>query len=299
MIERLRAGDDLLVNPGGGDMSMEQVASGTAAVVLDKGFGGQLVDPSHPAYDSARAIWNGMVDKRPALIARCGTSADVAAVVNHARENELPLTAPPADFVPAELRGQPALGMAMMYAGDPDEGETIAKPLRALRPAMDGIRRLPYVEFQAILDATAPPGQRNYARGEFLPALPDEAIDTFVAHVHEPISPFSQMIIFRVGGAINRVAEDATAAGHRDSEYLMHPITVWENTADDDRQITHNRALCAAMKPFTSGGVYVNFTSEDEPANAYHGEKRDRLVTLKRRYDPDNLFRLNQNIKPS
>jgi FAD/FMN-containing dehydrogenase len=213
------------------------------------------------------------------------------------------ITAPPEDFVPDRLKGQIAVGMAAMYVGDPEEGAGVVQPLKDLGPEVDLIQPMPYTAFQAILDPSAPPGMRNYWRGEYMSRLPDEAIDTFVAHAPDVAAagmPLSQMIIFRIGQGVTAISDDATAFSHRDADYLFHPISVWENPADDGRVIAANRAFADAMRPFGTGAAYLNFTPEtDRIRDAYGDAKYERLVALKDKYDPDNLFRGNQNIKPS
>lgn len=213
------------------------------------------------------------------------------------------LTAPPAEFVPDDLKGRPALGMAAMYVGDPEEGASVMQPLKDLRPDVDHIQPMPYTVFQAILDPTAPKGHRSYWRGEYMSGLSDEAIDTFVEHGQALAVagfPLSQTIVFRIGQGVNAVPDDATAFSHRDANYLFHPISFWDDPADDERLIAANRAFAEAMRPFGTGDAYLNFTPEaDRVRDAYGAEKYERLAALKDRYDPDNLFRLNQNIKPS
>jgi FAD/FMN-containing dehydrogenase len=213
------------------------------------------------------------------------------------------LTAPPEEFVPEQMRGRLALGMAVMYVGDPDEGTPVVQPLKDLGPEVDLIAPMPYADFQAILDPSAPKGYRNYWRGEYLSGLSDEAIDTFAEHGPEAAGmgiPFSQMIIFRIGQGVTTVPDEATAFSHRDADYLFHPISVWEDPADDERVIAANRRFAEAMRPFGTGGVYLNFMrDEDRVRDAYGEQKYERLVALKDKYDPDNLFRGNQNIKPS
>jgi len=213
------------------------------------------------------------------------------------------LTAPPEEFVPDDLKGQAAIGMAAMYVGDPAEGASVIQPLKDLGPEVDLIQPMPYTAFQAILDPSAPKGLRNYWRGEYLNGLGDDAIDTFAEHAPEVRAaaiPFSQMIIFRIGQGVSAISDDATAFSHRDAEYMFHPISVWDDPTDDDRVIAANRAFADAMKPFRTGAAYLNFTpEEDRVRDAYGAEKYERLVALKDKYDPDNLFRGNQNIKPS
>jgi FAD/FMN-containing dehydrogenase len=213
------------------------------------------------------------------------------------------LTAPPEEFVPDHLKGQAALGLAAMYVGDPEEGAAVIQPLRDLGPHLDLIQPMPYTTFQAILDAGAPHGKRSYWRGEYLDDLDDEAIDTFVRQAPDVVTattPLSQSIIFRIGQRVTAVPDDATAFSHRDANYLFHPISMWESDKDDERLIAANRAFADAMRPFGTGGAYLNFTPEaNRVRGAYGDEKYGRLVTLKDKYDPDNLFRMNQNIKPS
>jgi FAD/FMN-containing dehydrogenase len=213
------------------------------------------------------------------------------------------LTAPPEEFVPEHLRMQPALGMAAMYVGDPEEGAQVVQPLKDLGPEVDLIQPMPYTVFQAILDPSAPKGLRNYWKGEYLTGLTDEAIDAFVEHAPGQATiapPFNQSIIFRIGQGVTAVPDDATAFSHRDADYMFHPISCWENAEDDQRVIAANRAFADAMRPFSTGAAYLNFTAEvDRVRDAYGEQKYERLVELKDKYDPENLFRLNQNIRPS
>jgi FAD/FMN-containing dehydrogenase len=213
------------------------------------------------------------------------------------------LVAPPEEFVPDHLKGRPALGLIAMYVGEPDEGSVVVQPLKDLGPDLDLIGPMPYTAFQAMLDPMAPPGLRSYWRGEYLSRLTDEAIDTFAAHAPATAAaaaPLSQMVIFRIGQAVTAVPDEASAFSHRDANYLFHPISVWSNAADDARMIAANRAFADAMRPHATGASYLNFTPEtDRVRAAYGGAKHERLVALKDRYDPDNLFRMNQNIAPS
>jgi FAD/FMN-containing dehydrogenase len=213
------------------------------------------------------------------------------------------VTAPQEDFVPAHLRGRPALGIAVLYIGDPDEGAVLVQPLKDLRPDLDHIGPMPYTAFQAALDVTAPPGRRSYWRGEYLSGLPDDAIDTFLengAALVEAAPPLTQAVIFRIGQAIGAVADDATAFSHRDANYLFHPILAWTDAGDDARLLETGRAFAETMRRFATGGVYLNFTPEsDRIREAFGAEKYNQLVALKDEYDPDNIFRLNQNIPPS
>jgi hypothetical protein len=163
---------------------------------------------------------------------------------------------------------------------------------------------MPYTAFQAALDPLAPWGIDGglFARGGYLAHFSDDAIDMFFAHAADLVTlspPFSQMVIFRIAQAVAAIPE-ATAFSHRDANYLFHPITAWADPADEQQMIAATRAFAAAMRPFSTGASYLNFTHEaDRVRDAYDANKYARLVALKDTYDPANLFRLNQNIRPS
>src|SRR5262249_36246810 len=161
--------------------------------------------------------------------------------------------------------------------------------LKDLAPAVDLIQPMPYTAFQAMLDGTAPFGLRSYWRGEYLNELSDGAMDTWLAHAPataEAAIPLSQMIIFRIGQAVSKIADDATAFSHRDANSLFRPISVWSDAADDERVIAANRAFSTAMAPFGTGSAYLNFTPEsDRVRDAFGAAKYERLVALKDRYD--------------
>jgi FAD/FMN-containing dehydrogenase len=212
---------------------------------------------------------------------------------------QLPI-APPEEFVPPELQGQPAMGMAFLYAGDPAEGLELVRPFREASPAFDLLGPMPYVAFQAMLDPFAPHGVRNYWRGEHLKELSDGAIDAYTDNAPIGLDLPTQMIIFRHAGAVKRVPDDATAFSHREADYMFHPIAAWPDPSRDDAHIEWVRRSSAAMKPHATGGVYLNFISDDDSVRAgFSPEKWERLVALKDRYDPTNMFRFNQNIPPS
>jgi len=212
-------------------------------------------------------------------------------------------TAPPEPFVPEELRLRPVLGVAVLYVGDADAGADVVRPLRDLGPAVDHIQPMPYAAFQAALDPLAPRGMRSYWRGEYMAAMPDESIDTFLDHAPALVAagkPFSQAVVFRIGQGVTDVPDGATAFSHRDAQYLLHPISIWSDPDDDDLLIAAGRALAEAMRPFGTGSAYLNFTPEtDRVRDAYGRDTYERLVAVKDSYDPDNLFRMNQNVAPS
>ncbi len=213
------------------------------------------------------------------------------------------ITAPPADFVPEPVRGHPIVGCVVCYAGDPDEGARVMAPLREFGPPpLDLLGPMPYTAVQDLITEANPHGRRNYWSADFLAELPDEAIDTFVEHTNNPVSPFSQMLIIAGGGAIARVPEDATAFGERKAPFNTHFLSMWESEADDEKNIAYTRTIAAAMKPWTTGRAYLNFIGDEglHRIESSFGEKKyARLQALKAEWDPDNLFCHNQNIKPA
>lgn len=214
------------------------------------------------------------------------------------------LTAPPEEFVPEPARGQPCVGVVVLYAGDPEKGREVMAPVLEFGPpAVDLVQPMPYVEVQRLLEPPNPPGRHNYWSGDFLAELPDEAVDTWVSSVFPPVSPFTQMILVAGGGAIARVPEGATAFGNRDAPFNMHYLSMWPaDPAQDRANIDKTREVAAAMKPWTTGSVYLNFIGDEglhRVSGAFAPETFARLRETKRTWDPDNVFRFNQNIPPA
>jgi FAD/FMN-containing dehydrogenase len=210
--------------------------------------------------------------------------------------------APPAPFVPPDLVGRPAVAVIAIYFGDIERGTRALAPLRAFgAPAADVVQPMPYCALQSLIDAANPPGRRNYWRSENLGELTDEAIDAFVACGATAPSPFSVMILQRFGGAVAEVAEDATPLGGRSAPWQYHCYGIWTD-ADDERQVRWVRATEQALRPWTSGRVSLNFVSEvtsERVRSSFGPEKYQRLVALKDKYDPKNVFRMNQNVPPT
>lgn len=214
------------------------------------------------------------------------------------------IMAPPAPFVPDDLRGKPVLGLIVLYAGPVEEAEPVVMPLRRLgRPAADLVQPMPYSAFQALLDPTAPWGLHDYTRALHLQSLRDEAIDALLRYGAEisTYSPWSQTIVFRHGGAVSRIPDGATAFSHRSAAYMAHPIAAWEHPAESERYLDWVKRFSTALQPFATGGVYLNLEGDDsrDKVRANLGaEKYAQLAALKAKWDPENLFRLNQNITP-
>jgi Berberine and berberine like len=213
------------------------------------------------------------------------------------------ITAPPADFVPEPVRGHPVLGAIVCFAGDVAEGEEVLRPLREFGPPpLDLLGPIPYTAVQDLITEANPHGRRNYWSADFLNELPDEAVDTLVGHAVASVSPHTQILLAAGGGAIARVPEDATAFGQRTAPFNMHYLSMWEDPADDDANIAYTKKIAGAMKPWTSGRVYLNYIGDEgaeRVESSFGAEKYARLQELKTKWDPNNLFSHNQNIKPA
>jgi FAD/FMN-containing dehydrogenase len=200
--------------------------------------------------------------------------------------------------------GTQAAGVLGCYAGSVADGERVLGPLRASGPLLaDQLGPIPYTALQSIPENFNPPGMRNYWKSEYLTQLSDDAIDLLVEEYPSVPAPYTHVIIEQMGGAVSRIREDDTAVSHRDARYNAAIIGMWAEPAEDERTIGWVRRLWESLRPFTSGGVYVNYQMADEGEDrlrgAYGPEKYERLVALKDKYDPTNLFRLNQNIRPT
>jgi FAD/FMN-containing dehydrogenase len=210
--------------------------------------------------------------------------------------------APPLPFLPKDVHGTGIIAFAACYAGPMDAAERAMKPLRAMgTPIADVIGPHPFTGWQAVLDPLLTPGARNYWKSHSFATLDDGLIDVLVEHATKLPSAETELAFAQLGGAINRVAADATAYPHRDVAFLINLHTRWRDPADDAACIAWARSLFDACTPFASGGTYVNFIPEDDNdgvKRAYLGNAK-RLAAIKAKYDPHNLFRVNQNIRPT
>lgn len=210
------------------------------------------------------------------------------------------ILAPPEDFVPPEVVGKPVFGMVVAWFGDPAEAEDAVAPLRQIMAgAIDLLQPMPYTALQGLLDGFAPRGWLNYHRGHHLTSLPDDVIDAYLANGRDIGSPMTQGVIFRNGGAIADVAEDATAASDRSAPYMAHPIACWRDHTESRHEMSWVRDFSAAFEPAFTGGVYLNFepgTDASAVRAGYGDTKLQRLRELKAAWDPENLFRTNHNL---
>lgn len=215
--------------------------------------------------------------------------------------------APDALTTAAALRTSPngdlVVGIAVCHSGPIPEGE---RTVRAVKdhgpPVMDSIEPTPYPVFQRSLDDTSPHGRRYYLKSQMLNNIDDGAIDALVDHFADVPSPQTLVLLFQLGGAIDRLPGEHTAYHQRGAAYRLAIVSAWEDPADDAVNIAWARRCDQAMQQFVSGGVYVNELGDegqDRILAAYGRTTYDRLVNLKNRYDPTNFFRLNQNIAPT
>ncbi|MES2774290.1 MAG: FAD-binding oxidoreductase [Bacteroidota bacterium] len=197
--------------------------------------------------------------------------------------------------------GVPVVAFVGCYSGDLEKGEEVIKPLREFgTPVADLFQPLPYVQMQSLLDGGFPHGNRYYWKAGFLKDLSDEAIDTIIEHMNANPSPYSATIVELYGGAASREPEGGSAYLHRQPEFDLVIISNWPTKSEDEKNVSWTRKIWDAIQPFMSNKVYVNLLGEegqDRVKEAY-GENYARLAELKRKYDPGNLFRMNQNISP-
>ena len=191
-----------------------------------------------------------------------------------------------------------------LYADEPEAGEMAIEPLRQLgEPLADFSDRVPYTEFQQLFDDDYPDGMRYYWKSLYLESLSDDVIDRSIEWAETAPSPLSTVDIWPLGGAIADVGLDESAFAGREAPYLLGVEANWEDPDQDDANVTWARNCLDDMQQFSDGAVYLNFPGfyedSDEMLETTFGEAYDRLVALKNEYDPTNLFRLDQNIKPT
>lgn len=214
------------------------------------------------------------------------------------------LTAPPADFIAEPVRGQPATGLFLLYAGDPRRGEEILRPLLEWGdPWLTMVQPMPYTAFQAMADDANPWGISEYFKIDYLPELPDDAIDALIDKAAEARSPFTGVYLGALGGAIARTDRASMALEVPDAKWFYFCEALWWDPAHADTEIAWAHAFKDTMRPWCIGKAPANFISADEGQTrlrtSYGEEKYARLVALKNIYDPHNVFALNPNIAPS
>jgi FAD/FMN-containing dehydrogenase len=209
--------------------------------------------------------------------------------------------APPLPFIPENRHGDPFLIFIACWAGPIEQGEAALKPLREVAPVVaEHVGPMPYPALNSAFDELVPSGLQHYWKANFVKELTDEAIDAHLQHGPKVPAVNSTVHIYPINGACHRVAPDATAFAYRDATFATVIAGMWPDAADNERNIAWVRDYYEATAPLSEEGGYVNFMSGDDQdrISANYGQNYDRLVDVKRKYDPDNLFHLNQNIRP-
>lgn len=211
-------------------------------------------------------------------------------------------SAPPLPFLPDDVHGTPVLALALCYVGPPHRAEPLTAPFRQLGTVLgEHVGWQPYTAWQQAFDPLLTPGARNYWKSHNLGELSDGAIDLLVEAGAQLPSPECELFVASLGEAAARVPVEATAYAGRGANYVLNVHARWRDPDDDRACIEWARRLFEAMKPHASGHAYVNFFTQEESerVQAAYGPNYRRLTEVKRRYDPSNVFRLNQNVPPA
>jgi FAD/FMN-containing dehydrogenase len=216
----------------------------------------------------------------------------------------IPWGIPDAEAFPPEHRKRGVVVIAAVYAGPPEEGARLMQPLRELAtPLIDLSGTVPYTALQSSFDPFFPKGGLYYWKSAYVDELSDACLDTILDAAERRPSHMPDIPIWHLGGAMSRVAADATSYGRRDAPYLVTAEANWVDPTENDEYIGWARSLVKALQPFSRGGLYLNFAGFGEEKEAMlracHGANFDRLARLKADYDPGNLFRMNLNIQPA
>jgi FAD/FMN-containing dehydrogenase len=209
--------------------------------------------------------------------------------------------APPLPFVPENRVGEPFVAVVSCWTGAADEGQRLLDGFREVaRPVAEAIGTMPYPALNSLFDPLVPPGLQHYWKAAYLSDLPDEAIAVHMEHGPRVPVVNSTVHLYPINGAVHDVPSDATAFGHRDAKFAAVIAGMWPDPADNERNIRWVREYYEAIAPYSQAGGYVNFAAADDQNKVAdnYGANFPRLAEVKRRYDPGNLFHLNQNIAP-
>ncbi|MGI8843358.1 MAG: FAD-binding oxidoreductase [Gemmatimonadaceae bacterium] len=210
--------------------------------------------------------------------------------------------APPLPFLPEAVHGKEVVVLALLYTGDPDKGQPLIEPLRKFgTPVGEHVGIQPYAAWQQAFDPLLTPGARNYWKSHNFSKLSDGLFDAVIEYIEKLPSAQCEIFFGAIGGATTRPAPDSAAYAHRDANFVMNVHGRWDSPSEDAAGIRWARDFFKASAPFASSGVYVNFLTADETdrVKSAYGPNYDRLTKIKRKYDPQNLFCVNQNISPA
>ena len=210
--------------------------------------------------------------------------------------------APPLPFLPENVHGSEVLVMALCHTGDPKEGDKLVKDIRGFGTVLGEFTgEMPFTAWQQVFDPLLTPGARNYWKSHNFTELSDGAIDEVMKYASELPSPHCEIFFAQLGGTINKIDPTATAYAHRDAKFVANVHGRWETEAEDEKCIKWARDFFAATQKYASAGVYVNFMTAEERdrIESAYGPNLERLMQVKKKYDPTNLFCMNQNIRPT
>ena len=211
--------------------------------------------------------------------------------------------APPAPWLHPSIHGKDIVALFVCHSGDPEQGERLVKPIKALgSPVGDIVQRRSYVSQQSLLDATQPNGRRYYWKSEYLRGDDPVFFEAAIQHARHTPSPHSAILSFPHAGALNRLPAGYSPMGNRDAHAVLNVAGAWERADDDQANIAWVRETWHDLRRFSTGGTYVNFLTEDEGADrirAAYGSNYEQLARVKAAWDPTNLFRANKNIAPA
>ena len=210
--------------------------------------------------------------------------------------------APPAPWLPKDVHGKPIAAMLACYSGNVEAGEKAVAPIKSFgKPIGDVLVRRPYTQLQSMLDATQPKGRRYYWKSEYLSRIEPALCGKTIEHAAKIRSPYSAVILFQIGGALNNLSEEHSPVGNRDARYVLNIAGSWDQAGDDAANVEWARDAWTDMKAFSTGGTYINFLTADESperVKASLGRGLKRLAEVKAKWDPQNVFRTNRNVKP-
>lgn len=210
--------------------------------------------------------------------------------------------APPAPWLPAEIHGKPIVALLACYSGNPADGDKAVAPIKTFgKPVGDILVHRPYVQLQSLFDSGNPKGRRYYQKSEYLPGIESGLCEKLIEHAAKNPSPLSVMMLFQIEGALNKLDEEHSPAGNRNAHFVLNIPGSWEKPEDDRQNIAWVRNAWEDLKSFSTGGNYINFQTEDEGASRIEsalGKSLHRLTQIKAKWDPQNVFRMNRNIKP-
>jgi FAD/FMN-containing dehydrogenase len=211
--------------------------------------------------------------------------------------------APPAPWLSEDMHGKPIIAILACYSGDLEQSEKVVAPIKSFgNPIGDILIRRPYIQLQSLLDVTQPKGRRYYWKSEYLPSIEPSLCEKIIEHAAKIPSPHSAVILFQLEGALNLLEEYHSPVGNRDARFVLNLAGSWEHEENDKVNIEWAREAWTDMRTFSTGGTYINFLTKDEGPERIEAALSNglqRLAEVKAKWDPENVFRTNRNIRPA